>query len=204
MDDPATMLSVTETDANGRYRLTNIPAGKYFIAAGRLDQLTYFPGATDPTKAEPVTVEPARITGIAEFAVPTGSKRTVAPAFSLPQADTGMAAYVQIAAEKNPEARKKLLLNFEKKFPKSSRLAEVFIDLSRLLASQSDFRGANDYAEKAVAAVAFLKGQTPSNFDQAWHNWVASLETSARDNLTWTKQMVDWQQKQLNAAMRRR
>jgi hypothetical protein len=151
-----------------------------------------------------VTVEPARITSIIDFTVPAGSKRTVAPAFTLPGSDPGRAAYGRITAEKNPETRKKLLLNFEKNFPKSTRLAEVFIELSRVLASQSDFRRANDYAEKAVGAVARLKAQTPSNFDQAWHHWVASLEASARDNLAWTKQMVDWQQKQLNAAMRRR
>src|SRR5687768_6711100 len=57
VDDPAgaNLLSVTETDAGGRYRLANIPAGRYYIVAGRLDNLNYFPGGTDRTKATEVS-----------------------------------------------------------------------------------------------------------------------------------------------------
>jgi hypothetical protein len=201
IDDPSSLVSVSETDANGRYTLMNIPAGKYFIVAGRLDQLTYFPGGTDRAKAELIAVEAAKVTAIAEFAVPAGSKRAVAtPANSLP-VDPGLAAFQTIKAEKNPETRKKLLLSFEKNFPKSNRLAEAYIELSRVLASQSDFRGAKDYAEKAVTAVSRLKAEPPAGADPAWGSWVASLEKSAKDNLAWTMQTLAWQQKQLNATV---
>ena len=203
-DDPSSMVSIAETDAAGRYRLTNIPAGKYFIVAGRLDQLTYFPGGVDRTKATPVSVEAAKVTAIESFNVPAGSKRVVAPTFTSPQSDPGLAAFAQIGAQKNNEAKKKLLLDFEKNFPRSSRLSEVYIELSRVLASQSDFRGAQGYAEKAVAAVNRLKAETPASYTLNWHTWVASLETSARDNLAWTKQMVAWQQRQINSALFRR
>src|SRR5262245_23985524 len=81
IDDPSTMVSVTETDAGGNYRLTNVPAGQYFIAAGRLESLSYFPGGTDPAKAGTVTVEAAKITAIPPFAVPAGSQRAVTPNF---------------------------------------------------------------------------------------------------------------------------
>jgi hypothetical protein len=202
--DPSSMVSVTETDSMGRFRLTNVPAGKYLIGAGRLDNLTYFPGGTDQSKATVVTVEAAKIIPIEDFAVPAGSKRTVAPSISPPHSDPGLAAYLQITQEKNRETKKKMMLNFEKNFPKSSRLTEVYIDLSRLMASQTDFRGASDYAEKAVAAVNRLKADTPPDFDQTYRNWVASLETSARDNLTWAKQMVAWQQRTLNSNLLRR
>jgi hypothetical protein len=201
VDDPSSMVSVAETDAAGNYRLTNIPAGKYFIVAGRLDNLTYFPGGTDRTKAGSVTVEAAKITPIADFAVPTGSKRAVAPSFNSSQSDSGVAAYLATRSQKDPEVRKKLLLNFEKNFPKSSRLAEAYIDLSRVLAAHGDYRTAYDYAEKAVAAAGRLKTETPPDFSRSWHDWVASLNASARDNLAWAKQMVAWQQKQLNATI---
>jgi hypothetical protein len=203
VSDPSSMVSVTETDAAGRYRLTNIPAGKYFIVAGRLDHLTYFPGGTDQTKATTVTVDAAKIASIAEFSVPAGSKRTVAPSFSLPQSDPGIAAFREITAQKDRETKKKMLLGFEKNYPKSSRIAEVYIELSHLLAGQSDFRAAYDYAEKAVAAVNRLKAETPPDFDHSWRTWVASLEVNARDNLAWAKQMVAWQQKTLQSTILR-
>ena len=59
IDDPASLASVTETDSAGRFRLINIPAGQYFIVAGRLDNLTYYPAGTDRDKATPVTIEPS-------------------------------------------------------------------------------------------------------------------------------------------------
>jgi hypothetical protein len=123
-----------------------------------------------------------------------------APSNSLP-GDPAVEAYQKIAAEKNPETRRKLLLSFEKSFPKSNRLAETYIELSRVLASQTDFRGAKDYAEKAVAAVSRLKAEPPPGSDQAWSNWIASLEKSAKDNLTWTTQTLAWHQKQVNATV---
>ena len=32
-----TLSSIAETDANGRYQLENVPPGRYYVAAGRLD-----------------------------------------------------------------------------------------------------------------------------------------------------------------------
>src|SRR6186997_1673638 len=61
VNDPSSLISVTETDPMGRYRLTNVPSGNYFIVAGRLNNPTYFPGGNDQTKATTVTVEPAKL-----------------------------------------------------------------------------------------------------------------------------------------------
>src|SRR5262245_8957495 len=39
--------STTVTDDQGRYRLTNIPPGRYYIVAGTLGQASYAPGLAD-------------------------------------------------------------------------------------------------------------------------------------------------------------
>ncbi|HEX5000620.1 MAG TPA: carboxypeptidase-like regulatory domain-containing protein [Terriglobia bacterium] len=59
-DGPAdrsfTLISPAQTDPLGRYRLDELPPGRYYIAAGALETLTYFPGAADPGKATILTV----------------------------------------------------------------------------------------------------------------------------------------------------
>jgi hypothetical protein len=48
----------TITDAQGRYQLTNIPPGRYYIVAGALGQATYHPGVDDSNRATVVQVTP--------------------------------------------------------------------------------------------------------------------------------------------------
>jgi len=55
---PAAMSSIAETDAQGRYTLESIPQGRYYIAAGRVDQPTYYPGTRDMPGATIVSVMP--------------------------------------------------------------------------------------------------------------------------------------------------
>jgi hypothetical protein len=50
--------STTVTDDQGRYRLTNIPPGRYYIVAGALGQATYHPGVDDSNRATVVQVTP--------------------------------------------------------------------------------------------------------------------------------------------------
>jgi hypothetical protein len=52
------ILSIAETDASGRYRLENVPAGRYYIGAGLVDLPSYYPGADKPSEAGIVTVTP--------------------------------------------------------------------------------------------------------------------------------------------------
>jgi hypothetical protein len=110
-------------------------------------------------------------------------------------------AYAKIRSEKNPESKRQLILAFEKTFPKSNHLAEAYIEMSRILVTQSNFSSAVDYAQKAVNAVAQLKAaENSGNTEPKWQLWVNSLETSSRDNLNWTKQMMAWQMQQLRSS----
>ena len=53
---PPPPTRVTQTDEQGRYRLTNLPPGQYLIAAGLVGVGTYFPNVQDPLRAAPVNV----------------------------------------------------------------------------------------------------------------------------------------------------
>jgi len=63
------LSSIAETDAAGHFRLENVPQGRYYITAGRVDYPTYFPGTQDITAGRVVLVKPGDvITGI-DFAM---------------------------------------------------------------------------------------------------------------------------------------
>lgn len=115
-------------------------------------------------------------------------------------------AYSRIASERNVQTKKKLALNFEKNFPQSRRLSDVYIELTRLLVSESDFGTAKQYAEKAVSTVQKMKTQpVPEEYtDKTWHDWLNTVDASAKKNLEWANQMVAWQQQQVRSATRPR
>jgi hypothetical protein len=52
----SSMAGISETDEAGRFRLENIPPGRYYIVAGRLDLPTYFPGTQDMGSATVVRI----------------------------------------------------------------------------------------------------------------------------------------------------
>lgn len=185
--------------------MINIPAGRYYIVAGRLDNLAYYPGGTDRTKAIEVSVEPAKTTSVASFTVRAESRRPPSPVVArMGIPDPGILQ--QIAAERNPERKMKLMLDFEKNNPASSRLPEVFMQLSRAYVSQSDLPKAIQYADKAVNTTAKLKREPPpASYPPAmWMAWLDSIEESAKITQAWVKQTVAWQQKELQSAILRR
>ena len=49
-------VSTALTDANGRYRLANLPPGRYFIVASVFGYSTFYPDTTDPDGATVVTI----------------------------------------------------------------------------------------------------------------------------------------------------
>jgi hypothetical protein len=53
----ASLASIAETDELGRFQLENVPPGRYYVTAGRVENPTYFPGTVDIAKGRIVTVE---------------------------------------------------------------------------------------------------------------------------------------------------
>ena len=62
LPDPATgvgegaLVSLTQTDSTGRYRLDNILPGRYYIQAGLVDFPTYYPGVTATAGAKSLLI----------------------------------------------------------------------------------------------------------------------------------------------------
>ncbi len=157
IDDPtaSSFLSVAETDASGRFRLTNIPAGRYYIVAGRVNNLKFFPKAKTPSEATEIAVEPARIRADVNFTVASGSSRPVQPAargtFGLNTfSGQEFSAFRNISVETNIDRKLALLLAFEKEFPKSQALPNIYTSLMNLYVAKGNTRAAMDYGEKIV------------------------------------------------------
>src|SRR5262245_61787080 len=92
-----------------------------------------------------------------------------------PLASADYVAFTRIVAEKNLETKKKLVADFEKNLPKSDRLPEAFMDLSRTLITATECVPARQYAQKAVAVVAKMKSDATANpnADRKLQQWLA-------------------------------
>src|SRR5262245_22722635 len=65
----APLVSISQTDGEGKYRLENIPPGAYHVLAGLLDRPTYYPAATQPAAAAVVRVTAGATTQGVDFAL---------------------------------------------------------------------------------------------------------------------------------------
>jgi hypothetical protein len=52
------MTSLAMTDQSGAYRLENVPPGRYYIVAGRIDLPTFYPGTLEMATAKDVLITP--------------------------------------------------------------------------------------------------------------------------------------------------
>jgi tetratricopeptide (TPR) repeat protein len=242
----ANLISLSETDASGRYRLTDVPQGHYYVVAGRVSSFTYFPGGTDRAAAKEVVVEAARTAANINFKVPADSKRPPPDQYTQ-QSASEITDFQRASNERNIFTRIKLLLSFEKKYPHSLLLPDVYGDLVDLYIAKGDpstamtygdklvelkpddvralvkvsqayglaqinLREARRYAEKAVASAAKLKTLSysgrPTEYraykEAEWASQVNVLNASAKDNMDWVNQVIAWNQKALNAALRTR
>jgi len=98
----ASFASLAETDENGRYRLEDIPPGRYYIAAGRVDLPTYYPGTLEMSKGTPVSIASTAIVSNIDFAVDDASARLPdVPAFlaSFLTARAGLTMPLQVRME---------------------------------------------------------------------------------------------------------
>jgi hypothetical protein len=80
------MSGLAETDEQGRYSIQGIPQGRYYIAAGRVDFPTYYPGTQEMKAAVILSVAPgSTISGI-DFVMTDSSVRLQGPlpAFASP------------------------------------------------------------------------------------------------------------------------
>ena len=50
------LVSLAETDSSGRYRLENVPPGRYYIQAGFIDSPSYYPGVSSVGSATSILV----------------------------------------------------------------------------------------------------------------------------------------------------
>jgi tetratricopeptide (TPR) repeat protein len=60
------------------------------------------------------------------------------------------AAYTKIIGEDNPDAKTTLLLDFEKQFPQSKVLPDIYVMLMNIYQQKNDTVKANDFGEKAI------------------------------------------------------
>jgi Spy/CpxP family protein refolding chaperone len=77
------LVSLTQTDEAGRFRLENIPPGQYYIAAGRVDMPTYYPGTLDTTGRTVVSITAGQTVSGIEFAVLDASRGNAQPGGAL-------------------------------------------------------------------------------------------------------------------------
>jgi hypothetical protein len=68
--DAESLVSIAETDANGRYVLDELPAGRYHITAGSIDTPAYLPGVWNPAEATVVTIKDGARTEVTDFRLP--------------------------------------------------------------------------------------------------------------------------------------
>ena len=67
------LLSLTQTDSAGRYRLDNILPGHYYIQAGLIDAPTYFPGVTTTSGATSILISAGAAVDNLNFTMARGS-----------------------------------------------------------------------------------------------------------------------------------
>jgi len=73
--EASAMASIAETDEAGRYRLENVPPGRYYIAAGRVDFPTYYPGTQALGGATVVAITPGAVVSGIDFPMQNSSAR---------------------------------------------------------------------------------------------------------------------------------
>ena len=73
----AALVSIAETDDAGRFRLENVPPGRYYISAGRVEQPTFYPGTLEIASGKIVTVASGETLSGVNFSIKDVSDRGV-------------------------------------------------------------------------------------------------------------------------------
>jgi hypothetical protein len=80
----AALLGISLTDQDGRYRLENIPPGRYYIFAGLIDLPSYYPNATTLARATAVEVDSGVTVSGIDFSMARPTSMTVAGRLTVP------------------------------------------------------------------------------------------------------------------------
>ncbi len=83
----SSLAGLGETDAAGKYRLENIPPGRYYIIAGRVDTPTFYPGTVQAADGAVVSVASGLTLSGVDFVLNNASAGRAAPS-------TGVATWV--------------------------------------------------------------------------------------------------------------
>jgi hypothetical protein len=75
LGEAAAMSALAQTDDQGRFILEGLPQGRYYIAAGRVDLPTYFPGTQEMTGATIISVSPGTMVTAIDFVMKDSSTR---------------------------------------------------------------------------------------------------------------------------------
>ena len=73
----STIVGLTQTDSAGRYRIENVPAGRYYVIAGFVESPAYFPGVTSLNTATAINVTSANTVRGVDFVMVGGLGVTV-------------------------------------------------------------------------------------------------------------------------------
>jgi len=66
-DPGIALLGIAQTDSNGRYRIENVPPGRYHIMTGRIDSPLFHPGVDDIRIATTIVVTDGSTTPVADM-----------------------------------------------------------------------------------------------------------------------------------------
>jgi hypothetical protein len=95
--DAATMAALAETDAKGRYRLENVPPGRYHIAAGVWYLPTFYPGTQEIQRSAVIPVTQGADIALIDFRIEDTSIR--GPDFGIPGVTSTLQVPVDIRVD---------------------------------------------------------------------------------------------------------
>lgn len=75
----STLVVLAQTDAAGRYRLEDVPPGRYYIVAGRVNAPSFYPGGQDVRSGKVITVAPGATSDGIDFQATAESLRPAPP-----------------------------------------------------------------------------------------------------------------------------
>jgi hypothetical protein len=103
-----------------------------------VSSFTYFPGGTEKAAAKEVVVEAARTVSNINFKVPADSRRPPPVQSTAAKSAAEYEACLRASNERNIDRKIKLLQGFEKSYPQSAALPQIYEDLLESFITKGD------------------------------------------------------------------